>query len=130
MARWAPLKQDTLDALAAEISHNYGTGFALVGISGADAPAFAAELADSFGDRPVRVAAIDAAPLPVRTDEPDTLVLVTGAVTSDPALAGHWNYTVFLEDRNRLDRTTRAAASAIVDVTDPEHPRRSFADSC
>jgi uridine kinase len=60
------------------------------------------------------------------------MFLITGAAATDPSLAGHWNYSVWLEDSaaHGIDRTTRAAASAIVDVTDPEHPRRVFADSC
>ncbi|CAN5177483.1 hypothetical protein BH11ACT2_BH11ACT2_23610 [soil metagenome] len=129
MAHWAPLKQDTLDSLAAEISHNYGSGFALVAIAAesADAAAsFATELAASFGARSTSVVALDSPPLPSRAEHPDTLFLVTGAVTSH---AQSFNYTVWLET-DRIDRTSRAAASAIVDITDPEHPRRVFADSC
>lgn len=129
MAHWAPLKQDTLDALAAEISQNYGSGFALVAITAENpdvAASFATDLAGSFGDRPTRVIAADGPPLPSRTDNPDTIVFVTGAATAD---AENFNFTVWLES-DRIDRTTRAAASAIVDVTDPEHPRRLFADSC
>jgi uridine kinase len=36
MARWAPEKKDQLDALAAEILHNYGSGRAIVAIDGFD----------------------------------------------------------------------------------------------
>ncbi len=129
MAHWAPLKQDTLAALAAEISQNYGSGFALVAITAENpdvAAPFAADLAVSFGERPTSVVALDVPPLPKRAENPDTLFLVTGAVTADPE---SFNFTVWLES-DRIDRTTRAAASAIVDVIDPEHPRRVFADSC
>jgi uridine kinase len=35
MARWAPEKNDTLDALAAEIVHNYGVGRVIVAVDGA-----------------------------------------------------------------------------------------------
>jgi hypothetical protein len=129
MAHWAPLKQDTLDALAGEITQNYGSGFALVAITAEDtdvATSFATDLAGSFADRPTRVITADAPPLPSRADNPDTIVFVTGPVTAD---AENFNFTVWLES-GRIDRTTRAAASAIVDVSDPEHPRRLFADSC
>ncbi len=34
MARWAPQKKDTLEALADEILHNYGRGRAIVGVDG------------------------------------------------------------------------------------------------
>jgi hypothetical protein len=128
---WAPLKKDTLDALAAEILHNYGSGSALVAITATDedtATAFARDLGASLEDAGRSVAFQSGAnTVPPRTD--DTLTLVTGAVTTDAAATGHWNYLVWLENGS-IERTTRAAASAIVDVTDPDHPRRVFADSC
>jgi hypothetical protein len=129
MAHWAPLKQDTLDALAGEISQNYGSGFALVAITGEDADvatSFATDLAASFGDRPTRVVQADSRPLPARSDNPDPIFFVKGAATAEKE---NFNFTVWLES-DRIDRTTRAAASAIVDVSDPDHPRRVFADSC
>lgn len=36
MARWAPAKKDTLDALASEILHNYGRGRVVVAVDGTD----------------------------------------------------------------------------------------------
>ena len=51
MTRWAPQKQDTLDALAAEILHNYGKGRVIVAIDGIDAAGktmFADALAESL----------------------------------------------------------------------------------
>jgi uridine kinase len=36
MARWAPEKKEQLDALAAEILHNYGSGRAVVAVDGLD----------------------------------------------------------------------------------------------
>jgi uridine kinase len=135
MAQWAPLKKDTLDALASEIMHNYGSGFALVAISAVDtatATTFASDLGDSLeaAGRTVLSYVLDGPDLPARDE--GTMFLITGAAATDPSLAGHWNYSVWLEDSaaHGIDRTTRAAASAIVDVTDPEHPRRVFADSC
>ena len=49
MTKWAPLKTDTLDALAAEILHNYGRGRAVVAIDGTAATsAFAEDLAEAL----------------------------------------------------------------------------------
>ncbi|WP_167043738.1 uridine kinase [Salinibacterium sp. ZJ454] len=51
MATWAPAKRDILDALAAEILHNYGKGRAIVaidGIDGAGTTEFADDLATAF----------------------------------------------------------------------------------
>jgi uridine kinase len=51
MARWAPAKKDQLDALAAEILHNYGSGRAVVAVDGASTAgtkAFADALADAM----------------------------------------------------------------------------------
>jgi uridine kinase len=51
MARWAPAKNDTLDALANEIRHNYSEGRAIVAVdatSAAGGAAFADALADAL----------------------------------------------------------------------------------
>src|SRR5690348_5730526 len=101
MTRWAPQKADTLAALAAEITALYPSG--RVAVFGAGAVEFAAELG------------IPA----LAPTEPLTL-----------ATAGEYNYTIWLDDGSSTDRVARTTASAIVDVTDPEHPRRVFADSC
>jgi len=125
---WAPLKKDTLDALAAEILHNYRTGSALVAVRAADedvATAFARELSVSLEDAGRSVEFVSGAnAVPARVD--GALTLVTGQATADSA---HFNYVIWLENGS-IDRGRRAAASAIVDVTDPDVPRRVFADSC
>ena len=125
---WAPLKKDTLDALAAEILHNYATGSALVAVSAADedvATAFARDLGGALEDAGRAVSFQSGAnSVPPRVD--DTLTLVTGQAT---ASSEFFNYVIWLESGS-IDRGTRAAASAIVDVTDPDVPRRVFADSC
>ena len=65
MARWAPAKQDTLDHLAAEITHNYSRGRVVVAVDGASVDgtsAFADDLAAALGrgrDDVVRVSADD-----------------------------------------------------------------------
>ncbi|MET4781846.1 uridine kinase [Glaciihabitans sp. UYNi722] len=64
MARWAPEKSDTLDALAAEILHSYGVGRAIVAVDGTSAAGtgvFADALAEQLrkGGRKVFRASID-----------------------------------------------------------------------
>jgi hypothetical protein len=140
MGRWAPVKKDTLDALAAEIVHNYRSGFAVVGIASVDvddAVDFASSLAAALEDagRRVRVVRLDldSATIPSRIDDDaDMLNIVTGSVTTKPSIVSQFHFTIWLEnaDAHGLDRTARAAASAIVDISDAEHPRRVFADSC
>ena len=47
MARWQPAKKDVLDALAAEILHNYGKGRVIVGVDG-DSGSGASGVADDL----------------------------------------------------------------------------------
>ncbi|MBF4634322.1 hypothetical protein ITJ38_07910 [Agreia pratensis] len=79
-----------------------------------------------------------------RTAPADAVLVVTGPFLARPELRGTFNYTIFLDTPARphpaaldeaLDRYTaeagpRFAATAIVDTTDPDRPRRVFADSC
>jgi hypothetical protein len=74
----------------------------------------------------------------------DAVLVVFGPFLSRAELRGVFNYTIFLETpalapdeatQQALDLYTgiagpRFAATAIVDTTDPEVPRRVFADSC
>jgi uridine kinase len=74
----------------------------------------------------------------------DEVLVVFGPFLSRAELRGVFNYTIFLETpvlapdestQRALDLYTgvagpRFAATAIVDTTDPEVPRRVFADSC
>lgn len=58
MARWQPEKRDVLEALAAEILHNYGSGRVIVAVdgnSGADTAGFADDLATVLRDGGRRV---------------------------------------------------------------------------
>lgn len=138
MTRWQPLKTDVIAALVDDISHNYGAGRATVSVASgnpAAAEVFADLLAAAFessGRAAARSTLVEAA-LPERTDATaDSLLVVSGPTVTDPALRGAFNYGVWLDDRTdeRRDRTARAAASAIIDNTDPEHPHRVFTDSC
>lgn len=195
MAQWAPLKSDTLDALASEILHNYGKGRVFVAVDGlAATAAFADELAEairrtghqvfraSLGDfqhrrvlrfpagsdapkpgydvetftrvlvDPFRdsaagsfvLAAFDAerdAPIEPKwmTAKPDAILLVDGDQAQAPELRGLWHFVIWLQNAAvptpaQAEYVKRirpsAAANAIINGTDPEHPRRNFADSC
>ncbi len=204
MARWQPLKKDVLEALAAEISHNYGEGRVIVAVDGditAGTAAFADDLAValSLGGRKTFRASMENFHTALADRDPsgtaegyyasaynysllrrvlidpfraggstgfvlagfdaardrefqakwvsagsDAILLVDGVFLQRPELAGLWNYTIWVdvpetgpEDvRAEADAVylrevgPRAKASAIIDNRDPEHPRRSFADSC
>jgi hypothetical protein len=79
-----------------------------------------------------------------RTSPPDAVLVVAGPFLARAELRGVFNYTIFLEtpalasEADRQDAIQiytgvaqpRFAATAIVDTTDPELPRRVFADSC
>ena len=195
MARWAPAKKDTMEALASEILHNYGHGRAIVAVDGrrnSGMNGFADDMADTLRaqgrsvfhasiedfQRPraervrglytdgydyslLRRVLID----PFRTagstgfavtgfdaerDEPlyqpkwksagaDAILIVDGVYLNRPELSGIWNYSIWLEDPSAGDEfdavyldaeTPSARATAIYDISAPEHPRRIFADSC
>ena len=175
-----------MEALAAEIAHNYGRGRVVVAVDGAGSSAFADDLAlalelpdrpafrasaDDFrrptGERgpddealgldlslfrrvliePFRMAGsagfvLDAydAERDVATESrwttagQDAILIVDGRSLHRPELAGLWNYSLWLDggegDEGAEDRAARSAAMAIVDLRDPEHPRRVYADSC
>ncbi|SMQ68014.1 hypothetical protein [Agreia sp. VKM Ac-1783] len=79
-----------------------------------------------------------------RTAAADAILVVAGPFLARPELRGTFNYTIFLEtparprsvaldealDRYTADAGPRFVATAIVDTTDPDRPRRVFADSC
>jgi hypothetical protein len=76
---------------------------------------------DSDADRAVESAWV--------TGPADAILLVDGTDLSRPGLAGLWHYRVWVTgDDSRLD--ARARASAVVDNSDREHPRRRFDDAC
>ncbi len=68
----------------------------------------------------------------------DAILLVDGVFLNRPELAGLWSYSIWLDSAPGLaadklyaaEAHPRAAAVAIIDNTDPEHPRRVFADAC
>jgi len=74
-----------------------------------------------------------------RTGPHDAVLIVDGAWLLRNELAGLWNYTLWLDTGVEPDEAStlyladarpRAAATAIMDVSDPDVPRRVFADSC
>jgi uridine kinase len=75
------------------------------------------------------------------TGPADALLVVDGRFLNRPELRGLWNYSLWLEAPRPASRTgagalywseaaPRTTATAIIDVADPDHPRRVFADSC
>lgn len=146
MTRWAPAKSDTLAALSAEILHNYATGRVLVAVDGPDpeaAAVFADDLAvavseaghtalrastGSLADDAFRAEVV----APFRAEEGAALLLVDHALTGRTGLSGAWNYAVWVVGSFVADRSPeeRSRANAVIDNSDPEHPRRLFDDAC
>jgi len=74
---------------------------------------------------------------PFRAGEGDAILVVDGAFLNRPELRGLWNWSIWLEGVGDAsapaylaEAEPRTRASAIVDNSDPEHPRQVFADSC
>lgn len=81
-----------------------------------------------------------------QTGPQDATLVVDGAFLNRPELRGIWNYSIWLDAEPEAagqssryaggqklyiaEANPRAKATAIVDNTDPELPRRVFADSC
>lgn len=74
-----------------------------------------------------------------RTAKPDAILVVDGGFLQTKELRGLWNFTIWVEgggeptpaEAKYLSRDKpRVLASANLDVSDPEHPRRRFTDSC
>lgn len=158
MAQWAPERTDTMAALAAEILHNYARGRVVVAIDGVDdagQSAFADRLSEAItaaghgsaraskGQGPDAAATLTAEVAAFRAETgADAILVVDGTRVNSSDLAGLWNFSVWLDggspeaaatpDQERYTRevSPRRIATAIVDNTDEEHPRRRFADSC
>lgn len=159
MAQWAPERTDTMAALAAEILHNYARGRVVVAIDGVDdagQAGFADRLSEaitaaghgaaraSLGNGAEATATLTATVTAFRADSgaPDGILVVDGTRVNSADLAGLWNFSVWLDggspeaaattaqERYTREVSPRRIATAIVDNTDEEHPRRRFADSC
>ncbi|ROQ41253.1 uridine kinase [Frondihabitans sp. PhB188] len=66
------------------------------------------------------------------TGPADAVLVVDGALEGRSALGTLWHYAVWVEGSDAGDRSPdgRRRAQAIIDNTDPEHPRRLFDDAC
>jgi uridine kinase len=69
----------------------------------------------------------------------DAVLIIDGVFLNRPDLRDLWNFSILLEDpgvpagvleRYFAETDARALASAIVDIGDPDAPRRIFTDSC
>ncbi len=72
----------------------------------------------------------------------DAILLVDGPYLNRPELRGLWNFSVWLERGDAVDDEVgpealylaqadpRGAATAMIDLTEVQSPRRVFADSC
>ncbi|WP_439688553.1 hypothetical protein ACRQ4C_09975 [Curtobacterium sp. SP.BCp] len=148
MARWAPQETDTMAAIAAEAIAQVGTNRTVVGIdgqSGTDLEHVAAALVAGFEKHGVQAMAAAApsasadqlrselvAPFRSTGSGPGVLV-VHGHGVLDPGVRGLWRWSLWVEqEEGRLERRAdvKIAASAVLDVTDPEHPRREWNDAC
>lgn len=79
-----------------------------------------------------------------QTAPADAVLVLDGPFLQRPRLKGLFNFTAYLEGRHaglpeevlgadllyQAEAGPRFGASAIIEVADPERPRRSFADSC
>jgi hypothetical protein len=128
--------------IASEFLHLYPSGGRLLAVAGADAErsrhaadALAAALeaagqtvgrahTDDGDEQALRADVI----APFRTARSDRVLVVSGPGALVSASArGLWNFTVW---QLAGDEQPHTAASAIVDVTDPDAPTRRFDDYC
>ena len=121
MARWTPLKSDVLEAVGAELVQHNPEGRVTVAVRGPsadEARGFAEELAQHT-PRPAVVAESV-------TLEP-VIQLVHGPATDEST---PFHSIIWLHHEGADDYIPAHAATIVVDVTDPEHPRQTFADAC
>ena len=151
MARWAPEETDTMAAIAAEAIAQVGTNRTVIGIDGQDGTDLervAAALVAGFeqhgvsamaaaapsADRRRRCAVRPGARRSARTGAGDGVLVVHGhGRPRRPGVRGLWRWSLWVEQESgRLERRAdvKIAASAVLDVTDPEHPRREWNDAC
>ncbi|WIB66154.1 hypothetical protein DEI93_09085 [Curtobacterium sp. MCBD17_035] len=158
MARWAPQETDTMQAIATEVAHNAGaarTVIAVDGGPGVDLERVAASLVAALEQQGVKAmhaaaSSTDADGLraevvdPFRTIGTDPgILVVTGKRLLSRSVRSLWRWSLWVERDDRSEPraddpfTTyvrqddpKGAASAVLDVTDPEHPRRNWADAC
>lgn len=128
--------------IATEFLHFYPRGRRLLAVAGADAGrsrGAAEDLAAALtaeGQHVVREHSADGDETGVRATvsafregpQSDSILLVSGpAALLGERTRGMWNYAVW---QLAGDEPPHTVAGAIVDVTDPAHPARRFADYC
>ncbi|MGU3408548.1 hypothetical protein ACLBWP_00440 [Microbacterium sp. M1A1_1b] len=148
MARWAPEETDTMAAIANEVIAQVGTNRTVIGVDGQDGvdlERVAAGLVQGFESH--GVSAMAAAAPSADVDELRSGLVApfrgTGAGAGVLVVHGHgvlgtgarglWRWSLWVEqETGRLERRAdvKIAASAVLDVTDPEHPRREWNDAC
>ncbi|MDF2046869.1 MAG: putative GTPase [Microbacterium sp.] len=128
-----------VDGLDAHRTRAFANGFAAV-LGEDGTPVERASVGDSEPDVRERIVA------PFRAGEGDAVLVVDGRFLHAPERRGLWNYSVWLESNppigsprpelpdaeKRYLATARpkAAASAIVENSDPAHPVQVFGDFC
>lgn len=131
-----------LNSLIDEFLHSYARGSRLIAVASPErdrSAAFAARLATAFSGRGITARsevpdAADAGVLrsevvgPFRSARENAVLVVAGdACLLDDTRRGMWHFSIWLMAG---DETPHTAATALVDVTDPENPSRRFADYC
>ncbi|MDQ0615594.1 hypothetical protein QF046_003235 [Microbacterium sp. W4I4] len=133
---------ELLNSVIDEFLHSYAHGARLVAVSSPDrdrSAAFAAQLAAAFTSRGITATSVtpdapDADTLrsevvgPFRSARANAVLIVAGdAGLLDDTRRGMWHFSIWLLAGDEKPHT---AATALVDVTDPQHPFRQFADYC
>lgn len=133
---------DLLNSIVDEFLHSYARGSRLIAVASPDrdrSAAFAAQLTTALTARGTTATSVtpdapDADALrsdvvgPFRSARENAVLVVAGAAgLLDDTRRGMWHFSIWLMSG---DETPHTAATALVDVTDPQHPLRQFADYC
>ena len=133
---------DLLNSVIDEFLHSYARGSRLIAVASPDrdrSAAFAAQLTTALTARGITATsatpgAPDADTLrsevvgPFRSARENAVLVVAGdAGLLDDTRRGMWHFSIWLMVG---DETPHTASTALVDVTDPQHPFRQFADYC
>jgi hypothetical protein len=133
---------DLLDSVVDEFLHSYSRGSRLIAVSSPDrdrSAAFAASLTAALTARGITTTSVvpdapDADTLrsrvvgPFRSARENAVLVIAGdAGLLDDTRRGMWHFSIWLMAGAETPHT---AATALVDVTDPQHPFRQFADYC
>jgi hypothetical protein len=147
MAQWAPEETDTFDALAREIVQNAGSARTAIGVDGEDGtdlervasglvrgieregiPAMSAE-GETADVEELRRDLVE--PFRETGEGPGILVAFGYGMLAQP-VRPLWKWTLWVERDGgvAVREDAKVHASAVIDATDPDHPRRNWADAC